>query len=57
VILSKLEWQVRDAVGVAVVQLPRLDREYLRRWASELGVAEKLEAVLEEAGKLQPGGS
>jgi len=58
-ILSKLEWsrrggserQLRDALGVAVVQGPELDREYLRRWARELGVAELLEELLERAGE------
>ena len=57
VILSKLEWnkitpserQVRDALSVAVVQWPTLDRAYLRRWAPELGVTEKLEEVLRTA--------
>jgi hypothetical protein len=58
IILSKLEWnlqtpserQVQDALDVAIVQWPQLDRVYLRRWASELGVAESLAAILEQAG-------
>ncbi len=57
VILSKLEWsriseserQIRDALGVAVVQWRSLDKEYLRKWAEELGVADRLEAVLKDA--------
>ncbi|HMC64579.1 MAG TPA: hypothetical protein VKI65_06545 [Gemmataceae bacterium] len=57
VILSKLEWskiseserQIRDALGVAVVQWKILDKEYLRKWAEELGVADRLEAVLRDA--------
>lgn len=61
VILSKLEWdkltpserQVQDALNVAVVQGTRLDRQYLRTWASALGVSEKLEDVLREVDKLQ----
>ncbi len=54
VLLTKLEWslasgssrQVDDARGIVVVQGDRLDGEYLRRWADELGVAELLERVL-----------
>ena len=64
VILTKLEWdritpsdrQLRDALGVAVVQGGRLDVAYLRRWAGEVGVAEKLEALLKEAAEVQPAG-
>ena len=60
-ILSKLEWarmgsserQMRDARGVAALQLDRLDLAYLRRWAAELGVADRLEQVLCEAEQLQ----
>jgi hypothetical protein len=62
VILTKLEWdritpserQLRDALSVAVVQWPRLDRAYLRRWAADLGVAEKLEEILRSAEEQQP---
>lgn len=64
IILSKLEWsaaaeserQFRDALGVAVVQWETLDKSYLRQWASELGVAEMLERLLDEAGKLYQAG-
>jgi hypothetical protein len=60
VILAKLEWnrispserQVRDAVNVAVAQWPRLDRAYLRSWASILGVADLLEEVLRQSEEL-----
>lgn len=53
-ILSKLEWaetsgserQERDAVGVAAVQWNRLDCDYLRRWAKELGLEGKMEEFL-----------
>ncbi|MEO6323078.1 MAG: hypothetical protein ABIT01_03725 [Thermoanaerobaculia bacterium] len=56
-ILSKLEWaretrselQVRDALGVAIVQRGRLDLDYLRHWAAELGVSESLETILRKA--------
>lgn len=54
VILSKLEWaergeserQLRDAEGVARLQGETLDRNYLQKWAAELGVSRSLEAVL-----------
>jgi len=47
-ILSKLEWarksgdserQIRDAAGVLEIN-PALDRVYIERWASELGVSD-----------------
>lgn len=60
-ILSKLEWarlgaserQLRDVRGVAAVQGDRLDMNYLRRCAEELGVSEQLEQVLRDAQQLQ----
>ena len=62
-ILSKLEWsrdtrteqQYDDALAVAVLAGPRLDRAYLRRWASDLGVSDGLERLLAEADKLRGG--
>jgi hypothetical protein len=56
VVLSKLEWnkitpserQLNDALQVVVAQGAKLDQAYLRRWASELGVAEKLEELLRQ---------
>lgn len=62
VLLAKLEWdaltpsqrQLHDALQVAVVQWPTLDQAYLRRWASALGVAERLEELLLKAQELQP---
>ncbi len=60
VILGKLEWyrlgdevsdtQWRDVLGVMRVQGELLDREYLRHWAAQLGVADLLEKAWEEAG-------
>jgi hypothetical protein len=60
-ILSKLEWdritsserQVRDAVGIAVVQWESLDQAYLHRWARELGVERRLTEMLREAAALK----
>jgi hypothetical protein len=54
--LSKLEWakmgeserQFQDALGVAVVQIPGLDWDYLRRWAIELGVEDLLNRLIAE---------
>jgi hypothetical protein len=60
VILKKLEWyrlggevsdrQWTDAVGVLKVQRDRLDLEYLRRWAADLGVADLLAKAMDQAG-------
>lgn len=62
VILAKLEWdaitpsqrQIHDALNVAVVQWPTLDRAYLQEWAAVLCVVEKLEDILRKAQELQP---
>ncbi len=53
VVLSKLEWfrlgeevseqQWRDVIGVLKVQENLLDRKYLEKWATELGIADLLE--------------
>ena len=58
VLLHKLYWnqitfstrQLGDAV--AIIQKDRLDLNYLRRWARELGVIPTLEDVL--SGKIKP---
>ena len=58
VVLSKLRWykeggevsetQWRDLRGILRVSGARFDREYLRLWASRLGVADLLERLLDE---------
>lgn len=60
VILHKLYWnsltpsdrQLGDAAGIVAVQAENLDREYLRRWSSILGVARTLEDLF--AGRIRP---
>jgi len=57
-ILSKLEWyktggliserQWKDIIGVIKVQGDLLDKNYLMKWAEELGVKDLLEKALEE---------
>lgn len=59
VLLAKLSWfdrggrsserQWSDVRGIASLQGARLDREYLGRWASELGLLELLDAALTPA--------
>jgi hypothetical protein len=60
VILHKLFWnrltpsdrQLGDAAGVLAVQGETLDKNYLRRWAGEIGVAAELEKLLR--GEIKP---
>jgi hypothetical protein len=60
VLLHKLYWnqmtpsdrQLGDAAGIAAVQRGTLDETYLRRWASEFGVADVLADVL--SGRIRP---
>jgi hypothetical protein len=60
VLLHKLYWnqitpsdrQLSDAAGIVAVQKGALDENYLRRWAVELNVEQKLEEVL--SGKIKP---
>ena len=41
----------QDALGVAVVQLDKLDIEYLQKWAVQLNVADQLRELLDKAKK------
>jgi hypothetical protein len=58
-ILSKLEWnkgrsseiQFNDALGVLIAQKDKLDFEYLKKWAKELGIENALNRLIEEAGQ------
>jgi hypothetical protein len=60
-ILAKLEWyrmggevsdrQWRDILGILKIRAGELDLDYLKKWATELNVADLLERVLKEAGK------
>jgi hypothetical protein len=62
VVLTKLEWfrkggevserQWGDILGVIRVQAEALDRDYLSRWAPQLGVYDLLEKALDEADTL-----
>jgi hypothetical protein len=60
VILHKLYWdsitpserQSSDAAGIAAVQSDSLDSAYLQRWATELGVSDKLSRLT--AGEIRP---
>lgn len=60
-ILSKLEWskgresqaQFDDALNVLTVQWNRLDFDYLKKWAKELGVEDALEQLFKKAGDLK----
>ena len=56
IILAKLEWakigqserQFEDALNVAKVQGHALDREYLAKWAPELGIEDLLQRLISE---------
>lgn len=60
IILAKLEWyrlgdevserQWSDVQSVLKTQKDRIDRVYLAKWATELGVADLLQRACEEAG-------
>jgi hypothetical protein len=60
VVLNKLVWfrlgqevserQWFDVLGVLKVQKEIIDREYLRRWAKELGISDLLDRAFSDAG-------
>jgi hypothetical protein len=62
IILNKLDWfriggeiaerQWNDILGVIKVQGKLLDKEYLYKWAEELGVKDLLEKAFTEAGEI-----
>jgi len=45
--VSERQW--RDVLGVLKIQDERIDRDYLRQWASHLNVSDLLEQALVEA--------
>ena len=59
IILNKLEWfqmggkvserQWHDVLGIMKVQRELMDKEYLRRWAKELGISDLLEQAFRDA--------
>jgi len=63
-ILQKLIWyrlgnevsdrQWRDLLGILQVQWQRLDRPYIDRWATELGLRELLDEAIADAGRSLP---
>ena len=61
-ILSKLEWskdaeserQYRDALGVVLLRWDELDRDYLAKWAQELGIGHDLARLLADAAAVRP---
>jgi hypothetical protein len=61
-ILTKLEWaamsgserQLRDVAGILAVKQEELDREYIERWAQELGVLEAWRRLNRPAGGSDP---
>ncbi len=60
-VLAKLEWyrlgnevsdrQWRDVLGIFKLQQSHLDRDYLKKWAVELRIADLLERAMREAGE------
>jgi hypothetical protein len=66
-ILAKLEWyraggeisqrQWRDILGIINLQFERLNRDYLNKWAEDLGIDDLLQRAMNEANSHRhPGG-
>ena len=63
-VLAKLEWyrlgdevsdrQWRDVLGIFKSQQGHLDRDYMKKWAAELRVADLFERALRETQQLNP---
>jgi hypothetical protein len=58
ILLAKLEWaklgeserQIRDAAGIIKIQGPKLDVDYVERWAAALDIEDQWRAASEQAG-------
>ena len=46
------EQQFRDALGVALVQWRRLDKDYLHKWAGQLHIEGQLKQLVEQAAEV-----
>ncbi|MBW2000645.1 MAG: nucleotidyltransferase [Deltaproteobacteria bacterium] len=54
VLLHKIYWdhimsserQIQDAQGIIAVQAGKLDKEYIRKWATKMGIQDKVESLL-----------
>jgi hypothetical protein len=52
--ITRSDRQLGDIAGVVHVQRGKLDEDYLRHWAAELGLASELETALSGAHKPKP---
>ena len=49
---SESELEFRDVLGIIMVQWENLNREYLQKWARELGVESLLDDIINKAENL-----